>query len=127
MSTFTEKTIDFEISVRLPRETSVPRLRQWLTTTDNLGRERLASRATLQAGHFARADVRPRGVHLQDLGPALHHIAQPEVLPHAREPQLQHRHQHREAHRALQHDPDRPDYRHGCAAGLCRQVLFPGR
>lgn len=90
------------------------------------GRERGPRQPAFQAGLFPRTDLRPRGGCLQALRPALCHLEEPKVLPHSREPQLQHGQEHREAHHQLQSDPVRPDHCHGRSAGLHCQILLPG-
>jgi len=90
------------------------------------GRERAASVAPAEAGRGPRADVDAGGVDLQDQHADQHDRAQPEVLPHAREPQLLDGQEHGEADLELQPDRERDDGRHGRAAGLRRQVLLPG-
>ena len=92
------------------------------------GRERISPRRhPLQARLLPRTDHRPRGIHPQALRAAVHHLAQPEVLPHAREPQLQHCQEHREAHLQLQPYGGGVDARHGRAAGRRCALLLPGR
>ncbi len=127
MSTFAEKMVDFEIAVRgLP--TCTPSFtNQSLILAVRTGRERNRSPAALQAGLPPRANLRPRGIRAQALGPALHHLAQPEVLPHAREPQFQHGQVDGAAHLQFQPHGGRPHGHHGGAAGLHRTLLFPGR
>jgi hypothetical protein len=99
-----------------------------LLTLYPAGRKRSRPRHhPLEARLLTRANHRARRIHPQALRAAVHHLAQPEVLPHAREPQLQHRQEHREAHLQLQPDGGWVDARHGRAAGRRRALLLPGR
>lgn len=98
-----------------------------LTQHPITGRERSPRQPPREAGCLPGADLRSGGIAVQDLGPDVDHHPQPEILPHAREPQLQHGAQHRREDRQLQPDPDRAGRLHGRFAGLYRPVLLPGR
>jgi hypothetical protein len=130
MSTFAEKLVDFEIAVRPPHAISAfnPSTVGSHTNVTELGRERSSPRRhSLQARLLPRTNYRSRRKHPQALRATVHHLPQPEVLPHAREPQLQHRQEHREARpQFLAHG----GWSHGChggPAGRGCEVLFPGR
>lgn len=91
-----------------------------------LGRERSASRPAFQEGNLSRTDYLTRGVRHQDFQSIVDHVPQSKVLPHAREPQLQHRQEHREEDRQFQLGAVRLDHLHGCSSGVCRALLLSG-
>ena len=61
-----------------------------------LGRERRTRAAALATGRESRAGVGSRRVDFQTVCTAVDHLAEPEILPNAREPQLQYRSEHGE-------------------------------
>jgi hypothetical protein len=91
MSTFADKTVDFEIAVRL---TMFPNP----VLTWNSGRERRASRTPHKARLHAGSDLCPRRVHPQAVHATIHHQPQPKVLPDAGKPKLQHSQEHGASH-----------------------------
>lgn len=143
MSTFAEKMVDFEIAVcdtfffnylsiyyySFIRQLILSTCTNHLSSSSmDTGRKRSPPRRhPLEARLLARADVGAGGVDPQALGPAVDHLAQPKVLSHAREPQLQHRQEHREAHLQLFPHGEWPHGHHGGAAGVYCPVLLPGR
>ena len=139
MSTFAEKMVDFEIAV-CTHATPITSLLcgaadavgevseiQSLISPPSPGRKRSRARHhPVQTRLVPRANFRPRRIHPQTLRPVVHHLAQPEILPHAREPQLQHGQEHRGPHLHLLAHGERADLDHGRAAGVHRQVLLSG-
>jgi hypothetical protein len=129
MSTFAEKMVDFEIAVSLyggwGRRGGTM---ETMPLTHLTGRKRSCARNhPLEARFLARTNHRPRRVHPQALRPAVHNLPQPEILPHAREPKLQHGQEHGRPHLHIQLDGEWPYSYHGGTPGLHRQVLLPGR
>lgn len=59
------------------------------------GGKRTTSSTSLATRCQPRTSLRARRIHLQALRAIVHHLAQPEVFPDAREPELQHRAQYR--------------------------------
>ena len=109
MSTVTDKMVDFELAVRLvpflPSNFCLPftmllginilhhRLHNYCVRSLTLfrfpiilGRRRIPLRLPPpEARHHARADLRARRIALQGVRPTVHHLAKPEILPHAGE------------------------------------------
>nr|POE87525.1 putative membrane protein c17a5.08 [Quercus suber] len=155
LSTFSDKMVDFEISVippspppplgsynpsmpgktirvRKPRK-ETPRRNAALTFSlvrsggARAGRRRSARGPAAEGGRADGAAGHAGGDGAAAVEPDLDADAAAEVLPHAGEPQLQHGAQHREAHLQLQPDRERPDGRHGRPAGLHRQDVLHRR
>ena len=91
------------------------------------GRKRNPRPTPLQTRHHTRTNLRARRIHLQALRPDLHHLPKPKVLPHAREPQLQHRTEHGGEDLQFQYHRECHDGCYGWVAGFYCAVLFSGR
>ena len=152
MSTFAEKVVDFEITVCLLRFPFLSLSHHaYLLGSTNLmccpfsfpfsirsafalyahyegypGRKRSSRPAAEQTRHLSRTDFGPGRIHLQSVRAAVDHQPKPEILPHAREPQLQHGQEHGEPDLPIQRGRERADGLYGRVAGLYRAVLFPG-
>lgn len=99
MSTFAEKLVDFEIAVHPPVHQLVY-CRCSKNSAANFnrktGRKRAKSRTSIPPRRKPRTSHRGRRIHHKGVPPLVNHLAKPEILPYAREPELQHCAQHRE-------------------------------
>lgn len=90
------------------------------------GRKRTARPTAEQTRYVAGTDGRARRVHGQAFRAAVDHPPEPEILPHARESELQHGAQYGEEDFQLQCGGEWVDGLYGRVAGLYCEVLLSG-